>query len=288
MSWAILTMGAASLLGAGEAPAASAPAPVAAAAAKAPAGAKREDAAARKDDTHCAACHSTSSWTDVRFAHQARTGYGLAGAHAKLKCRDCHRERITSPLPTTCAGCHRDRHAGEFGAQCAGCHDETTWRPTFQADAHRRANFPLAGRHAAIPCESCHGQLRDRAFDRAAVACAACHRGNLDRTGATTVDHATFGNDCQRCHSSLAFVPANLPGHETCFPLAGTPHAGLRCAACHTGVPPAAVTAACSAGGPVCASCHAHACTKTNAQHTTVLGYQCRDRLCYECHRNGR
>ena len=57
-----------------------------------------------------------------------------------------------------------------LGVQCASCHDTSGWKSRFDADAHRRTNFPLQGRHALLPCEQCHGDRRDRAFARPTVA----------------------------------------------------------------------------------------------------------------------
>ena len=123
-------------------------------------------AGAHATTTRCAACHRVEGWEKVRFNHDP-TGFPLRGAHTAVVCGQCHGKRFDTPVADTCGGCHRDRHGGEFGLHCEGCHDENSWRPLFQADAHRRTNFPLVGKHALIPCQECHGNLRDRSFARA-------------------------------------------------------------------------------------------------------------------------
>ena len=117
-------------------------------------------------------------WEKVRFNHDP-TGFPLRGAHVDVTCNGCHSQGFDKPVADTCSGCHRDRHASEFGLHCEGCHDEKSWRPLFNADAHRSTNFPLVGRHALIPCTECHGNVRDRVFAQAAVRCDACHEADL-------------------------------------------------------------------------------------------------------------
>jgi hypothetical protein len=239
--------------------------------------------------TRCAACHQTSNWLDVRFDHD-RTGFPLVGEHRRVQCKGCHPSNFKDRVPNTCAGCHRDPHGAEFGMQCAGCHDEHSWQTTFTADAHRRTNFPLSGRHAMIPCSECHPNARDRSFARTPVTCSTCHLADYQRTGLTTIDHvaANFSLDCRQCHSTLMFRPARFPDHDRCFLLSGGPHAGIRCTNCHISRPPAIVTGQCSTNTASCTSCHEHSCDRTAGKHNGVLGYECRDRKCYECHKFAR
>jgi hypothetical protein len=194
------------------------------------------------------------------------------------------------PVADTCAGCHRDRHRGEFGATCEGCHDSESWRPFFNADAHRRTGFPLVGQHALIPCQQCHGEMRDRTFTRAPSGCVSCHRADYDRTSFTSINHSASGLslDCQSCHATWRFWPARLDSHRSCFPLSG-PHSGIRCLSCHTSLSSATITGACSTGTASCTSCHTHSCARSDSEHRKVMGYQCADTKCYECHKsNGK
>ena len=229
------------------------------------------------DVTRCAACHRAEGWAQVRFNHDP-TGFPLRGAHAAVTCGACHPKSFDVPVADTCAGCHRDRHAGEFGAFCEGCHDDASWRPFFQADAHRRTAFPLVGKHALIPCQQCHGNMRDRSFVGAAVGCVSCHRAAYDQT------RVGFSLECQTCHGTWRFWPARLQQHGACFRIASGSHHGIRCLGCHSSLPSVTFTGACATGTFTCAGCHEHACARSDAQHANVMGYQCTDPKCYECH----
>lgn len=235
--------------------------------------------------TRCERCHSTEGWEYGRFPHE-KTGFPLLGRHARTGCKQCHADGFFRPLPRGCAGCHPDPHAGELGARCEGCHEETGWQSRFQADAHRRTAFPLLGRHASLPCEECHGEMRERRFARAAVDCATCHLPDYARTSGTAVDHLQLGmeRDCRRCHSAFAFAPARFPAHDACFEISAGPHAGIACGNCHTAVPKVPAVGACAQWSTACSSCHAHACAVSDRQHENVLGYECKDRKCYDCH----
>jgi hypothetical protein len=238
--------------------------------------------------TECSSCHTQRSWSEVTFAHD-RTGFPLAGAHAKTSCRACHRVDFKTQLANTCAGCHRDRHAGEFGTHCEGCHTESDWRVTlFGGEGHRRTAFPLLGKHAAIPCHECHGDMRDRTFLRAPLQCDGCHRADYERAAASSIDHvaAGFSTDCQSCHTSWSFAPARFEAHDRCFRIATGAHAALRCQQCHSRVAGLAVSGSCRTQTTTCASCHAHQCAKSDAQHATVMGYACVSQKCAECHQS--
>jgi hypothetical protein len=258
-----------------------------AAAAAAPPTSSREVSAHAAMDTRCEACHSASAWTPVTFDH-SRTGFPLEGRHLFASCRGCHGSSITfrEPVPTNCAACHRDVHTGEFGNRCASCHDARDWTSRFGPDAHRRTNFPLTGRHAAIPCEECHLDQRDRSFTRAAVDCLACHQLDYLRTVGTAVDHARagFGTDCKSCHFPDRFKGGRFPAHERCFQIANGPHARIACLNCHTSLAAVIATGTCSTNTADCVRCHL--CTPTTQQHANppVIAFQCKDRKCYECH----
>jgi hypothetical protein len=235
-------------------------------------------------DTRCSACHTTASWTRVAFDH-TRTGFLLEGRHLEVSCSGCHAGAdFKAAVPTSCAGCHRDAHASEFGTRCASCHDERSWQSRFNADAHRRTNFPLTGRHAFLPCEECHVDQRDRGFTRATVQCFTCHQADYARTAATTIDHAAagFSTNCRDCHNAWNFRGAVFKQHAACFQLAPGPHAGIACLDCHTSLRGATITGACSSGTAACTRCHT--CPSVQDVHRQVSGFQCKDRKCYECH----
>lgn len=239
-------------------------------------------------ETPCAACHATSGWTDVKFAHD-KTGFPLLGQHRAVRCKACHPLDFKQQVPPTCDGCHVDVHAGELGARCDGCHAPESWRSRFPADAHRRSAFPLVGRHAALPCAECHFTQGATRYARDAASCGACHQADYDRTRATGMDHAAlaFPATCQGCHGPWRWTPAQFPQHSACFTLDGTEHARIPCGDCHTALPPGLQFGTCNTRTAACTNCHEHECARTDPIHAEkgVLGYQCRDRKCYECHR---
>jgi hypothetical protein len=240
--------------------------------------------AAGDKTTRCAACHSAASWETNTFAHD-KTGFPLIGAHRETSCKGCHLDaRFQEPVARACAACHQDVHQGRLGRRCDRCHEATSWASTtFDADAHRRSAFPLTGRHAVTPCDSCHGDKRDRGFTRPTRECLACHEADLARAATSSVDHqaAGFPTTCQTCHSAWRFSPAGFPAHDGCFQISSGPHSGIACGACHTSIPPVDLTQpfACQSGTAACTRCH------SCSSHEPVNGFACADRRCYECHR---
>ncbi|MGQ0508423.1 MAG: cytochrome C [Myxococcaceae bacterium] len=214
--------------------------------------------------TVCGDCHTTTSWAEVIFDHE-RTGFPLRGAHVKTPCAGCHFSDFKRATPRTCAACHEDIHGGELGSRCEGCHNEKDWESEFRADAHRRTNFPLVGRHALLPCEACHAELPSRKFSRVTVECLTCHQTDFNRTNAVSISHATFSPNCRQCHNVIRFAPAIYPGHEnnaSGFKIATGPHAAIGCRDCHDTVKGA------SAANVKCTNCHRHNCPDTIAEHT--------------------
>ncbi len=239
-------------------------------------------------DTDCSACHTTEGWTKVSFAHD-RTGFPLEGRHRAVSCKACHRtSTFTEPIPRACSACHRDVHLGRLGQRCQDCHDPTSFAaPAFGPEAHRRTAFPLTGRHAAVACEECHGDRRDRGFDRPTPRGEGCHQADLARVsgGAAAVDHAAAGftADCRTCHSTWRFQPASFPAHQACFDIRRGPHAGISCAGCHTTLPPVSLgqPLTCNTDTANCIRCH----SGVAPAHAQVLGFAMQNRKCYECHR---
>jgi len=205
-------------------------------------------------DGRCERCHSTESWQDVTFAHE-KTGFPLRGQHRRVGCQGCHREDTSRSLGRECGACHRDPHRGTLGPRCGACHAEESWVSRFDAEAHRRAGFPLSGRHAFLPCEECHGDRLDRGQSRPISTCYDCHQADYlgtSRPGA--LDHAAAGfpRECRQCHQAWTFQNGFYPGHDGCFVISSGPHAGIRCRDCHATFPlagqcgPACTTTRCT------------------------------------------
>lgn len=239
-------------------------------------------------DTDCSACHTADGWRPVAFNHD-RTGFTLEGRHHEVTCKACHRtSTFSEPVPRACSGCHRDPHLGRLGQRCQDCHDPRSFAaPAFGPEAHRRTSFPLTGRHALVACEECHGDRRDRGFQRPSPRCAGCHQADLARAtgGTAAVDHGQpgFPTECRSCHSTWRFGPAAFTPHQVCFDIRSGPHAGIRCAGCHTSIPPASYTQpfTCTTDTANCIRCHGNVAPR----HASVAGFAMVNRKCYECHR---
>ena len=201
-----------------------------------------------------------------KLAHE-QTGYALAGAHATVKCLDCHKK--TSPLgksqflatQTACAACHKDPHTGKFGATCEKCHSVAEWKGfDRKAFDHKLARFQLDGKHADVACEKCHlgtppkwkpvefgtceschadphkGEFRPKP-------CSACHN-TTDWNAATEAmrtshpklslanGHASVA--CKTCHDRGNDKPPSKGGKcESCHPNEHVAKFGNRCEGCH-------------------------------------------------------
>ncbi len=245
-------------------------------------------------ETRCAFCHTADGWKKVTFSHD-KTGFPLTGRHRDVTCAACHQGGdFAKPVPRACAACHRDVHAQRLGQRCDRCHDTGTFKQaSFGPEQHRRTAFPLTGRHAAIPCEECHGDRRDRAFARPVSQCLGCHQQDFDRTtlDPRLLNHqvAGFGTDCRGCHGAWRFYPGTFPAHQACFDIKAGPHAGIACRDCHTGGIPPLVAGQVLTCAPVpaavapadCMHCHGNPAS----DHAGVAGYQPSNPRCYECHR---
>ena len=184
-----------------------------------------EDPHAGRLGDDCGRCHGNTQWRHATFDHARDAHWTLAGAHARLKCFDCHTAAVaTQKLGTACVSCHRldDVHRGRLGGDCAACHGVSGWRTDLRFD-HDRTGFPLAGLHVAVPCAQCH---LTREFRDAPRDCGGCH-------AADDVHKGSFGHDCARCHTPAGWGIWRFDhAKETHFPLTGA-HATLACGTCH-------------------------------------------------------
>ena len=169
----------------------------------------------------------------ARFDHR-QSGWTLKGAHASVRCEDCHDSRNRRGaasflgLKTECVSCHEDPHEARFaGAECVSCHNETDWIEVTNV----KKNHPvlsLAGGHAKTKCEACHdkGNVEPPS---AGSDCVACH---------AQVHEAKFGDRCENCHASIRWTglpkKIGLRAHpRTAFPLEGM-HRDVACKGCHS------------------------------------------------------
>ena len=264
---------------------------------------------ARADFAKCETCHPDHAgrgfamvhWEEGspdRFRHE-RAGYELTGAHASVRCAQCHtaanQKSAVAPrikkknrsasylgLERACAGCHRDPHAGRFGATCETCHKTTAWSAleasTFD---HDRTRYPLRGRHAGLACAACHDATHawgpKPRFDR----CDACHKD----AHAGTATLAGRPADCAACHALGGFAPSTytIAMHDrTAYPLVDK-HREVACTACHR-PKDAALSASTGPAGfrfrlqhVACADCHGD-------PHGTQLAGKSASPTCAPCH----
>jgi hypothetical protein len=222
--------------------------------------------------TDCQTCHAVNAMNWGGTFDHSRTGFPLLGAHATIACAQCHAGNVFRASGTQCISCHGQQfatanappHAG-FPAYCATCHSLSAWQPaTFD---HNKSVFPLAGAHAAVPCQQCHAS---NVFAGLSTACYSCHQQQFATANAPS--HTGFPTDCTTCHTTSAWQPATFNHSSTPFPLTGG-HTTVACAQCHVNNVFAGLTTDCyachtaqftSATAPVphtgfpaaCASCH--------------------------------
>lgn len=244
-------------------------------------------------DRNCLKCHGMEHWKPApRFDHD-RTNYALTGAHATVKCSDCHasprlqlaNDAHGTPIPRyrplehrECSACHTDAHRGKLGPRCGSCHTTTSFKTINSASFdHDRTRYPLRGRHTQVACEKCHdfsaGQVaRNPMF----ATCTACHTPDPHAGTATLAGRVV---DCASCHTVDGWRPSSytVAQHRlTRYPLEGR-HQLARCSGCHMKNPPA--VAATTLGSAAvwmrpatdCVSCH-------------VDPHDKRDARCSDCH----
>lgn len=202
---------------------------------------------------HKGAAHDLMGLSRVPFTHDD-TGWPLTGAHQKLECADCHKQKRVDPntkkstgRPTylgnspRCLSCHEDVHRakGTSFQDCTKCHTTEQWnrtkaKPRFNHD--RETDFALVGRHRDVGCLSCH---KTKAWAPLAhERCSNCH---------VDPHQGSLGPKCQDCHNNMTWrITGQAPGkgaggstgggafdhQKTRFPLTGA-HAKVDCKTCH-------------------------------------------------------
>jgi hypothetical protein len=192
----------------------------------------------------------------------------LTGAHALLRCVDCHGSNPYGQVTSGCYGCHRadfesssfDHAAVGSSTECAICHSTAGWSPAHFD--HSLFGFPLSGRHLDVPCTSCH---LEGVWAGQPSACEACHwtRHHDDPW------NLALGTACGDCHTTAGWAGASFDHlARTGFELQGA-HAGLQCVACHPGRDPSSTPVGCN-------DCHA-----TQARDAGHPGFAT---SCGDCH----
>ncbi|MBI1850253.1 MAG: hypothetical protein HYR85_07905 [Planctomycetes bacterium] len=204
----------------------------------------------------CRDCHGETHFTPAHFSvtDHDHTSFPLAGAHAAVSCRSCHRVDSTTAVrrfkDTTreCKACHRNPHGPQFTTElasedCTACHraalDTFAIRPF---DHAKRTGWALTGAHATATCEACHGVRKStdargivasvRVYRDTPKTCDSCHRDvhmGQFREGENVA--------CESCHPSTRTWNDLAFDHNTqsTFVLDGA-HAKVPCQSCHPSV----------------------------------------------------
>ena len=217
--------------------------------------------------TTCQSCHTEAAWRPASGVDHSQTRFPLTGAHGGVPCARCHLGDRYAGTPTDCYSCHETNYrgvqnpnhvAGNFPRECQNCHATTAWKPASSID-HSRTRFPLTGVHVATPCAQCHVGGR---YTGTPTACYSCHEARY--RSVQNPNHVTgnFSHECQTCHTTSAWKPANFNHNQTRFPLTGA-HSATACARCHLGGVYAGTSTACY-------SCHrANYDATSNPNHRT-------------------
>lgn len=229
----------------------------------------------RELGSDCAQCHNERNWTaDRQFALHARTRFPLIGAHVGVACFRCHpgaQANNYKRADVHCVSCHGsdlDRATNPDHAvlgwtdNCQKCHSPIAWG----SGGFVHDFFPLTGGHQAVACNACHTSGQ---FSGLSQACNSCHLQDFQTTTSPNHIAAGFSQQCQNCHSTVAWGGAGFL-HNT-FPLTGG-HQAVACTACHTNGQYSGLSHDCS-------SCHLDDFqATTNPNHFTAgFGLNCQD-----------
>jgi hypothetical protein len=227
----------------------------------------------------CGQCHVAKNWTTMRrdfhFDHAKETGFPLNGAHAAVKCTQCHTDRgsVKQFSSRGCGGCHPDPHKSTLGLTCTRCHNEMSWRPDDLIVKHASAGFPLTGAHLGTLCERCHVRAPLGDYQGASILCFNCHQ--QDFTNAPNHVSFNFPRTCNDCHNTASFANARFNHaflgninacyncHSADYQRASPDHVSFNfpktCGDCHNTntFANASFTHSFLGPSPVCYSCHA-------------------------------
>ncbi|MCA9936220.1 MAG: hypothetical protein H6662_08295 [Ardenticatenaceae bacterium] len=201
--------------------------------------------------------------------HEGISGFSLAQHETRfdgtpMVCEDCHTEGRFAADEVNCVDCHTAageemiaEHRVEHGENCRGCHDGQDSIVDFDHDAV----YVLAQGHENVGCADCHAE---QVFAGTPQTCESCHEE-------PDVHAGQFGQDCARCHTAVAWAPAQLTQHQfmlnhgdgetlACTSCHVTSYAEVTCEECHTtadmiAAHPAEKSPDFTLGQP-CASCH--------------------------------
>jgi hypothetical protein len=211
-------------------------------------------------ENRCDQCHTTTSFKPDTFSveRHAKTQFPLAGKHAAVACRDCHK-----PLADTrqfhfadrsCNSCHKDPHQTKLS--CETCHTPQQWKPAGSFD-HVSTGFRLDGGHVKVQqCVQCHPASKDSAPAAGSIAakglgsrtdagnplpgapvfahtpkvCSGCHAPKDVHGGQFTASGRE--EECSNCHVTLRWSGEDF-NHEKARYTLDIAHRNVKCEKCH-------------------------------------------------------
>ncbi len=228
----------------------------------------------------CQSCHVEHRGREVVISevplsnidHQALSGFSLTRHEVRFDasqmfCEDCHTEGRFARDEVSCLACHEDadgeliaQHSAEHGENCLDCHDGTGAIVAFD----HNTVYVLQEGHEAVGCIECHS---DYLFTGTTQTCESCH-------GEPDIHAGQFGQDCGRCHTAVAWAPAQLTQHL--FALDHGDEGTLDCVSCH----------AAAYNKVICTDCHEAADMQTAHTPENVPDYL-PESSCISCHPTG-
>jgi hypothetical protein len=192
----------------------------------------------------CSECHNIDGFTPSTFTLEQHNQikFVLEGSHKAIECKACHFKEKTWQFKIgkfNCIDCHSNPHGKEISDKfmqenkCTNCHNTISWR-NIEFD-HSKTEFELIGKHKEITCGSCHynekkSSEKEYHFASLKKDCESCHKD---------IHYAQFKEDdktlCERCHTSLNWIPEKFDHQVTKFPLDGV-HKKIECRKCHRAI----------------------------------------------------
>jgi len=235
---------------------------------------------------NCQECHQVSDlqWSNANITHDF---FPLTGGHNISNCFDCHSQNSFEGLTQDCYTCHQDdfntttdpNHVSAlFPTDCIQCH---TTNPGWRLASFKEHDnfFQLLGAHKLIEndCAKCH----TNGYANTPNQCYDCHNANYENTTNPVHQSTGFGTDCESCHNSIAWIPANFDHDNQFFPIYSGKHNNEwdECSDCHTN----------SANYQVfeCITCHEHNQSEMDDKHKEINGYVYESTACLACHPTG-
>ena len=197
---------------------------------------------------NCTKCHNEQSFNIITgldsFDH-SKTRFNLENKHRFLKCKDCHKTKLTDPVAhSRCTDCHTDYHENQFvkpgnSPDCSDCHTTRGFTgSSFTIERHKEIEFPLLGAHLATPCFVCHKTEEKWNFRNIGKQCVDCHK-NIHESFISEKYYPQA--NCRNCHTENNWLEVNFDHSKTGYSLLGS-HSKQSCRACHFKILPNGVS----------------------------------------------